>query len=894
MTRFALLASFCVRGFVFAQTPDLYTAYSLKKEGRYADAYSALKASADSLYLNDQFATYASTHMAMVECQLELGNPFAAKNLAESTLIFVAKELPTENDLIARGTTLLGRSFLRLGHNDDALEQLQKAEQLFGGTESMEKANCFDALGLAYTNNQNKALASQYHEQALAIRRSIFGRSSLEAGNSFNNLGLVYLTDEPLQALLYFNRAKAIYEQTIGSEDKRTLRVSINMALAHVAQSNFDDAFTLLNEVKAVYDATYSDNHPNKAFILSTIGRVHLVKNELDQALALQNEALRMYIELYGEKHPEVANTYFLIGETYKAKSEFKLAVTFYQQAIYANLAGQSSESIYDLPLIQNYFNADVLLTTLQAKAIALEALHFEKTLNVKDLTGAVDTYKKCNELITTIRQKRLSEADKLKLGQIAKDVYENGIELSLLLSEQSFSKKKHLATAFEFCERSKSSVLLEAITESKAKEFAGIPAALITLEDSLKDEISFLEQKLAAAAAEEEQSLKDVLFSYQNSYREFVVQLETDYPDYYNLKYSETVASVEDIQKKLNPQTALLSYFIGSEELFIFAITQKTIKAYRQPIEDDFERTVKGLRNAIKFDIKKSFFTSAQQLYSLLIPKLPSNIQELIFLPDGFLGTIPFESLVETESPTDDYASASFLLKDYHISYDYSATLFAQRTLGAIVEKPEILLIAPVHFDSNDTKMNSLPGSEKEIKEIQYLFMGNNCESTLQVKSEANEERFKQEDLSQYTFLHFATHGLVNESEPALSRIFLTPNDAEDGSLYTGEIYNLKINADLVTLSACETGLGKVAKGEGIVGLSRALQYAGANNIMVSLWKVADASTSQMMIEFYTYHLSNPSYGYNSALRKAKLSLLASTEYARPYYWAPFVLVGM
>ena len=149
-------------------------------------------------------------------------------------------------------------------------------------------------------------------------------------------------------------------------------------------------------------------------------------------------------------------------------------------------------------------------------------------------------------------------------------------------------------------------------------------------------------------------------------------------------------------------------------------------------------------------------------------------------------------------------------------------------------------------------------------------------------------------EDLDKYKYLHFAAHGLVNESEPALSRIFLSPGQDEDGSLYAGEIYNLKINADLVTLSACETGLGKVTKGEGIVGLSRALQYAGARNIIVSLWQVADASTSKLMIEFYKYNLSNEHHGYNSALRQAKLMLLNSEEYNRPYYWAPFILVGM
>ncbi|MEQ8882896.1 MAG: CHAT domain-containing protein, partial [Cyclobacteriaceae bacterium] len=140
---------------------------------------------------------------------------------------------------------------------------------------------------------------------------------------------------------------------------------------------------------------------------------------------------------------------------------------------------------------------------------------------------------------------------------------------------------------------------------------------------------------------------------------------------------------------------------------------------------------------------------------------------------------------------------------------------------------------------------------------------------------------------------IHLATHGIVNQSKPELSRVFLCPGSTEDGSLYSGEIYNLKFNANLVTLSACETGLGQVAKGEGIVGLSRALQYAGAQNLIVSLWQVADKSTADLMIEFYNHSLNDSRKGYADDLRAAKLSLLRSEDYYNPYFWAPFILIG-
>lgn len=877
-----------------AQEAQLRQGQSLYEDSDFAGAYELFKEAGDIHFSKEKYDLYVDAHLKMIECQLQLGDPFHAKSLAENTLEFIKTELEERPILEARCQTLLGLSFLNLGHNDDALERLLSAERSFPDSDSKEKANCLDAIGQVYNNNENKQLATQYLEQAFKMRRTLFGPQSIEAANSYNNLGQVYLSSDPLQAIIYFNRAKGIYEEQLGNSSRRALRTSLNIAFAEIEQGNYDDALEQLNAVKRIYDLTYEEEHPNKAYIQAIVGRVYLLKDEHEKALLNQKEALQMYISLFGEKHPDVANTYFSIGEIHKAKSEFKVSVEFYQRAIYANLPDQVYSDIYDLPKLENYFNADILLRSLQAKAIALGALHFEKSLNVKDLVGAIDTYRTCDDLITIIRRKRLNEQDKLKLGQIAKEVYENGIQLSLILSEQSLNRKKHLQTAFDFCERSKSSVLLEAITESKAKKFAGIPDQQIVLEDSLKDEISYLEQQLAQQENADNQEMKDLLFSYQNTYRAFITSLETNYPEYYKLKYDQSIATIGSVQEHLGDNSAMLSYFLGDQELYIFTITKKGVKATRKPKGEDFDKLTSALRNAIKYNSKNAFLRTARSLHSLLIPDLPSNINELIILPDGVLGTLPFESFVDSSDESDTYTNAAFLIKDYHISYDYSATLFNERHADEQQINPQILLIAPISFENNDVRMNALPGSEKEIDEIRYLFMGSNCETKVQSGNDASESNFKNENLGQYRYLHFATHGLVNESEPALSRIFLKPGAEEDGSLYTGEIYNLNIDADLVTLSACETGLGKVAKGEGIVGLSRALQYAGANNIIVSLWQVADASTAQMMIEFYQYNLNNEHHGYNTALRQAKLSLLNSEEYARPYYWAPFILVGM
>ena len=186
----------------------------------------------------------------------------------------------------------------------------------------------------------------------------------------------------------------------------------------------------------------------------------------------------------------------------------------------------------------------------------------YSKTLKLKDINGALNTLIKCDELISQIRQIRFNETDKLKLGAIASQIYENGIGIATYLSERTFKKDYYQNLAFNFCERSKSSILLSAINDTNAKQFAGIPDSELVVEDSLKNEIGFLEQQLAQLTKEEEiQQVKIELLKYQNALRDFISRLETRYPEYYNLKYNTELAGIPQIQSTLdeNTRTALL-----------------------------------------------------------------------------------------------------------------------------------------------------------------------------------------------------------------------------------------------------------------------------------------------------------------------------------------------
>ncbi|SHK45164.1 CHAT domain-containing protein [Reichenbachiella agariperforans] len=866
---------------------DMAKANQLLESSQYLEAHQMYAELADQFWENKQWNSYAVSRLKISTCELALGHIDVSIQEAERILEFAHGYLQDTSELVGQTRLLMGSALLHVGRNDLALEQLLLAEPNISDA-TLDKAECYESMAIAYWNNGNDDLALQYHERAFGMRKQLGAPDGL-LGDSNNNIGLVYIKDEPRQSMIYLNRALRYYQSDVDQNRQKIGVCYINLAFAEVGLGNYQDALHYLDRLDSMWTKLYAGDHPNKAFALSSRGRILKLKGAYDEALTYQEEALAMYKSLHGEKHPDVANTYFLIGQLYQERKDYQQAASYYQQSIYANLYDQQYEDLYDVPEVKNYYHAEILLSSLQSKAQALEALHFEKSLKLRDINGALDSYLRCDELIGKIRQQRINEQDKLRLAAIAADVYENGISVSKYLSERTFQRKHYLDIAFDFMERSKAAVLLEAITETKAKHFAGISDEDLATEDSLKTEIDMLEQMMLQDISDVQRSeFQNQLFTYESALRDFVSLLEEKHPEYFKLKYDTHLATLSELQVSLAEGEGVLSYFTAKDKIYIFLVTHRKSILTEVEIGQNWSGKVIGMRNAIKYQMQEEFMDISQQMYETLIPSGIDPLHTLTILPDGVLSTIPFESLVKSDRDGNRY-----LIEQAAVNYDYSATLY----LSNISSQPtaanrQVLLIAPVDFDRLDG-MSDLPATMDEVNEIKYLFGGNDVEVNMAVRADASKEVLVG-DLSSYHYLHFATHGVVNESNPDQSRIYMHSTASSDGRLYCSEIYNLKLNAGLVSLSACETGLGKISKGEGVIGLSRALKYAGAKNLMVSLWQVNDQSTSDMMISFYQNHLYHSDQeGYSDDLRKAKLKMIGSDDFSAPYYWAPFVLVG-
>ncbi|MBS1977751.1 MAG: CHAT domain-containing protein [Bacteroidetes bacterium] len=570
------------------------------------------------------------------------------------------------------------------------------------------------------------------------------------------------------------------------------------------------------------------------------------------------------------------------------------------------------------------YFNGRLLLESYQIRA----TLYMDRFKRKKDrgmLEQAIRTYIKSDSLIDRIRRRSVSESSKLDLAESASSLYEEALA-AVNEAWKITGKAEYKEMAFHFIEKSKAGVLRNALAEVSARAGITIPDSLLSKEKSVKARINNLELQRSKMPDNETAATVDAqLLELHRQLRNILNSYETGFPSYYKLKHSNQVIAVAAVMQKLSKEEALIEYFLGEENLFACVVTKDKIDLVRIPTDSTLGKNIKAMRNSITLQLSDEFLKYSAKVYaSILAPvrqQLPGGVIRLMIIPDGLLNYVPFESLTQSGSQ-GSYKTMPFLMKEFEVSYGLSASLLLAESPEAKSPEKACVAFAPVFTDVNNTNflvkgcerfyegaeyqqkdtrafsmdgryIAPLPATETEVTNITKLLKDKNLFATYFLLRDAREEVVKSGELEQYRYIHFATHGIINDQNPRLSGLLLSQDStsSEDGILYSGEIYSLKLNAELVVLSACETGLGKIVQGEGVMGLTRGWLYAGTKNIIVSLWKVADASTSELMIEFYNHLLEGRSK--SAALRSAKMKLLANDEYADPYYWAPFVLIG-
>ena len=377
----------------------------------------------------------------------------------------------------------------------------------------------------------------------------------------------------------------------------------------------------------------------------------------------------------------------------------------------------------------------------------------------------------------------------------------------------------------------------------------------------------------------------------------------KTKYPAYYNARYNAEVVGMDSLQKLLTANEAVLEYSVSNDKLVIFLLTKKDFKIFTDTLGKQFFSDVEAYRKTLSDytfnynnNVIRAFSKTSHRLYKQLFKPAEPFLKgkRIIIIPDDVITQIPFETLVmkpllETEKAL--YQTLSYLTRKYIFSYNYSGTLFTLNYNAATYTNAKLLAVAPVYEKlklekliakdlpsslGDSVEISPLPSIYNEVKELHRLFGGK-----ILKKKQATEENFKKM-AGQYEILHLATHGATNNEYPMFSKLVFTlgKDSVNDGVLNTYEIYNMLINAPLVVLSACNTGYGKLHKGEGIISLSRGFFTAGAKSIVMTLWPVPDGPSSKIMSYFYT----------NLA---AKQNIADALYHARLKYLAGYIVLG-
>jgi len=922
-------------------------------------------------HLNDKNKIVADTYFM-------LGFPYYYQSELDSVLFYwkktlnIRKEILGENNInVASCYNNIGAAYTVKSEYNSAIENYLNAlkikKELFGEMNA-NVATTYGNIGIAYSYKGEYDLALEYLLESLKIIKEVSKEENIDIATSYDNIGIIFENKKKYKdALKYYLKALEIRNHIYKKKHNDIALSYGNLANIYFYSGNYDKALESYNKALSITKELFGENQVFTASLYNDIGNVYVKKNELDSALSNHLKAINIQKNILGDKHTDLARFYNDIGKIFRNKKDFKTALEYYQKAIGSSLRNfNDTINIYSIPKIYNYLNYNELLEALKSKAeIFADADFVISKSKTEKLELSLQHFQACDTLITSVLKNMKTKTDKVSLGERASEIYKQSSDISLILANietfQSQESQQLRAYAFYFSERNKSSVLLEALAGSEAQKYAGIKNALLEKEQKLKTDIAFYKKILAEGGDSiKEARFTDKLFKANRSYDSLIIYFEKNYPEYYDLKYSQKPASVKEISKVIDKKSVMISYQISDSLITIFAIKRNNFFVMQVPKPKELNKKINNLRLYIS-DIKlltseidsstnnsvKEYEELAFEFYNLLFPKevdmfIGKRINNLIIIPDGKLATIPFE-VFHTEKYNKEwtdwknkeyFSEMPYLVKKYSISYNYSANLyfksFYKKKKQKDIEIKELndwLAFAPV-FDndnisgtalrtrkllnqikpeSSDTIVTRtylkdgkyiypLPGSLKETKSIFKLFDEKNKSALLKTHLQANEEFAKSGELSKYKYLHFATHGIVNEEKPELSGLILAQDttSTEDNILFSGEIYNVKLNADLTVLSACETGLGKITKGEGIIGLTRALLYAGSKNIIVSLWQVSDDSTNKLMVDFYTNFLNQKRLKkYSKHLKDAKIKMINEGKYAHPFFWSPFVLIG-
>jgi CHAT domain-containing protein/tetratricopeptide (TPR) repeat protein len=764
--------------------------------------------------------------------------------------------------------------------------------------------------------------------QALEIAASLNHKK--EEGYCYNNIGLYYWKiDSYTNSLSFFEKALAVAKDTNNAQNESDCLN--NMGLIYRDMGNYDKALEYLSQALQL-----DQNLGNKQKIsidLNNIGATFRNRGLLSgkqedylSAKANLSHCLEIAKNLGDQKTEiRVLNN---IGAVYSDLSIFAEAAEYFEQAYHIAQSIEDGESmsmiLNNLGIVQfnignieestSYFRRAInIAQDIRGGQVLWEAyLEIGNAYKKQDrIKEALQNYKSSIAVVESIRSSiGLEELRASYLGSDKRiEAYQNLIDLlanqSVLLNDRAYG-----AEAFNYLERAKARAFLDSFEVSEVNISQGIDIKLANEEKEIMRQISQSYTQLLNPSLSSE--AKDILLlkikELEDESDRLKREIRTTSPAYANLKYPEVITYDEARNSLVDKSTTFFAYSLGKDRSFVFALSGGGLKVFVAPARKTLQQQVAEYRKVISDKDNQDFSLGHVLFKELVLPGLDKSTKKIVFVPDDILNLLPFETLVSEAGTT------RWLVQDHPVSYVPSLSslreLNRRRSASRIRPHKDLLAFGDPFYGANEENRQNastdifqdfysnssinffrLKFSGLEIQKIAAAFKPSRTDVFR--RQEATEDRLKAEPLTNYRIIHFATHGLIDDKKPARSSIILAldQDPGEDGFLQMREVFNLRMNADLVTLSACQTGLGQFIRGEGIEGLSRAFFYAGASSVLMSLWAVNDEATYQLMERFYGY--LRESETPMNALRRAKLEMIGSGVLSHPYYWAGFIVNG-
>lgn len=490
---------------------------------------------------------------------------------------------------------------------------------------------------------------------------------------------------------------------------------------------------------------------------------------------------------------------------------------------------------------------------------------------------------------------------------------FEGAIEANYLLYELE-KDEAHLRRALEITEKSQNAFLMESVVRGKAVAFAGIPDSLLKKEHNIKIKISELESELIELDQEENTNSKLIdatrqsIFEQKEKYYKILGVYEKYYPEYFDLKYSSKTVSYDFIKDVLlPPSTSLLEIFVGEKSVFVFLLSKEKFKVFKVDKSDDFKTWIEKFQNSIaNFDPldKKGqnldFIENGYLLYESLIKPIENELSKrLIIIPTGDLSNLPFDALLRVMPEKKEFSSFKshqYFGSKHQLSYSYSATLLKEwnRPHKSKADK-SLGVFAPSYSDDYAVRLGSRKLPIKDLKHSQQeaINIAESCGGYLYLSEDADVASF-QKYAGQYGTLHLAMHSFADKKLDGNSFLAFSKKEGKmNDLLYLKDLYNLSLNAEMVVLSSCQSGIGTFKSGEGIVSLARGFSYAGAKSIITTLWQINDRFSAKLMTQFYDNLKKGMSK--DEALQSAKTNFIKSQKErnAHPHFWAGFIPIG-